>query len=60
MKLRTVADLHQTALNKSSDLGNNLFDWSVGWFGINDPLRQYFSLYHAVSKEREKEDRKDR
>ena len=22
----------------------------VGWFGLNDPLRQYFSLYRAVSQ----------
>ena len=32
----------------------------VGCFGFNGPLRQYFSLYRAVSKEREKEERKDR
>ena len=24
--------------------------WLVGWFGFNGPLRQYFSLYRAVSK----------
>ena len=23
--------------------------WLVGWFGFNSPLRQYFSLYWAVS-----------
>ena len=34
--------------------------WLVGCFGFNGPLRQYFSLYRAVSKEREKEERKDR
>ena len=22
----------------------------VGWFGFNGPLRQYFSLYRAVSQ----------
>ena len=32
----------------------------VGCFGFNGPLRQYFSLYRAVSQEREKEKRKDR
>ena len=32
----------------------------VGCFGFNGLLRQYFSLYRAVSKEREKEERKDR
>ena len=34
------------------------FGWLVG-FGFNGPLRQYFSLYRAVSQEREKEGRKD-
>ena len=29
-------------------------------FGFNGPLRQYFSLYRAVSKGREKEEMKDR
>ena len=24
--------------------------WSVGCFGFNDPLRQYFSLYRTVSQ----------
>ena len=36
----------------------------VGWlvvFGLNSPLRQYFSLYWAVSpREREKEKRNER
>ena len=32
----------------------------VGCFGFNDRLRQYFSLYRAVSQKREKEERKDR
>ena len=35
-------------------------DWLVGCFGFNGPLRQYFSLYRAVSQKREKEQRKDR
>ena len=25
-------------------------DWLVGCFGFNGPLRQYFSLYRAVSQ----------
>ena len=38
-----------------------MVDWLVGCFGFNDPLRQYFSLYRALSpKERETEERKDR
>ena len=28
----------------------NYVDWLVGCFGFNGPLRQYFSLYRAVSK----------
>ena len=34
--------------------------WLVGCFGFNGPLRQYFSLYLAVSLRGEKEERKDR
>ena len=26
------------------------YDWLVGCFGFNGPLRQYFSLYRAVSR----------
>ena len=26
------------------------FSWLVGCFGLNGPLRQYFSLYRAVSQ----------
>ena len=33
-------------------------DWLVGCFGFNGPLRQYFSLYRAVSqREGEKEEK---
>ena len=34
--------------------------WLVGCFGFNGPLRQYFSLYRAVSQRGEKEEKKDR
>ena len=27
-----------------------IYDWLVGCFGLNGPLRQYFSLYRAVSQ----------
>ena len=30
--------------------GINGNGWLVGCFGFNDPLRQYFSLYRAVSQ----------
>ena len=26
------------------------YGWLVGCFGLNGPLRQYFSLYRAVSQ----------
>ena len=29
---------------------SNIFGWLVGCFGFNGPLRQYFSLYRAVSQ----------
>ena len=33
-------------------------DWLVGCFGFNGPLRQYFSLYRAVSqREGEREEK---
>ena len=34
-------------IHKSSVL---LTDWLVGCFGFNGPLRQYFSLYRAISQ----------
>ena len=37
---------------------NWLVGWLVGCFGFNDPLRQYFSLYRAVSqREGEREEK---
>ena len=30
--------------------GRQLVGWLVGWFGLNGPLRQYFSLYRTVSQ----------
>ena len=36
------------------------FGWLVGCIGFNGPLRQYFSLYRAVSPERGRKERKDR
>ena len=29
---------------------SELVGWLVGCFGLNGPLRQYFSLYRAVSR----------
>ena len=29
---------------------NQMKGWLVDCFGLNDPLRQYFSLYRAVSQ----------
>ena len=39
---------------KSQTETQNISYWEVGWlvgcFGLNGPLRQYFSLYRAVSQ----------
>ena len=42
--LGTFCYRDQTYINKRG--GGRL----VGWFGFNGPLRQYFSLYQAVSQ----------
>ena len=35
-----------------------LSSWLVGCFGLNGPLRQYFSLYRAISqRERERKEK---
>ena len=34
------------------------FGWLVGCFGFNGPLRQYFSLYRAVSQREEEREEK--
>ena len=34
--------------------------WLVGCFGFNGPLRQYFSLYRAVSQREGEREEKDR
>ena len=31
-------------------ISSKIFGWLVGCFGFNGPLRQYFSLYRAVSQ----------
>ena len=36
------------------------YSWLTGWFGFNGPLRQYFSLYRAVSQREGEEKRIDR
>ena len=35
-------------------------DWLVGCFGLNGPLRQYFSLYRAISQRGRKKKENDR
>ena len=42
MPMRTQSDgwMHQ----------HYIYGWLVGCFGFNGPLRQYFSLYRAVSQ----------
>ena len=36
------------------------YSWLVGCFGFNGPLRQYFSLYRAVSQREGERGKKDR
>ena len=36
--------------NELSVIGKLVLSWLVGCFGFNGPLRQYFSLYRAVSQ----------
>ena len=50
---RRISGYHLIVLN----------DWMVGCFGLNGPLRQYFSLYRAVSQgegERKENDRREK
>ena len=42
-------DLLQDEMNKIILLNVGI-SWLVGCFGLNGPLRQYFSLYRAVSQ----------
>ena len=35
---------------KMRKVGHVVVGWLVGCFGLNDPLRQYVSLYRAVSQ----------
>ena len=45
--------MHHLDKSTFSRLGNSVVkrgSWLVGCFGFNSPLRQYFSLYRAVSQ----------
>ena len=42
--------IYDTFIYKITKGDQNGKRWLVGCFGFNDPLRQYFSLYRAVSK----------
>ena len=49
MDMDTMITTYNTAVTDAASeiLGK---DWLVGCFGFNGPLRQYFSLYRAVSQ----------
>ena len=47
VKLTELPPIWERAANSAYHL---LFGWLVGCFGFNGPLRQYFSLYQAVSQ----------
>ena len=40
----------ETAMVNEPSVFEALIRWLVGCFGLNGPLRQYFSLYRAVSQ----------
>ena len=54
--------MKQSAEHRNHNSGLHSFGlvgWLVGCFGLNGPLRQYFSLYRAVSqKEGERKEKK--
>ena len=46
--------------NRGKINSSNKCGWLVGCFGFNDPLREYFSLYRAVSQREGEKEEKDR
>ena len=47
--MKQTGDLTGSGIGDQSIWGRK-FDWLVGCFGFYGPLRQYFSLYRAVSQ----------
>ena len=47
---RSTMTGHVVALKYRRHTPATMFCWLVGCFGFNGPLRQYFSLYRAVSQ----------
>ena len=47
---KAVQNSFLLVLWQMSMIGLQTMDWLVGCFGLNGPLRQYFSLYRAVSQ----------
>ena len=54
--------MEKICINKGSHMSGHFImkfikrvGWLVGCFGLNGPLRQYFSLYRAVRQRREKD-----
>ena len=62
--VNNIAGTHIQRSGQCMDYKYHTFSWLVGWlvgcFGLNGPLKEYFSLYRASPREREKEERKDR
>ena len=46
----SVREISRPALYPLSYRGSDFHEGMVGCFGLNGPLRQYFSLYRAVSQ----------
>ena len=56
IKVNSFAYLFDTGLERTGHMLCIVVGWLVGCFGLNGPLRQYFSLHRAVfQRERQKE-----
>ena len=58
--LLTFFAVNHSAMNLGVNASHETPGWLVGCFGFNGPLRQYYSLYRAVSqREGERRERID-
>ena len=63
MQKALFSEMQALAIRNGGDdcwegVGGEVGEWLVGCFGLNGPLRQYFSLYRAVSqREGEREEK---
>ena len=62
MTTQAKSELEHEAINPADVIKaiQSSVGWLVGCFGFNGPLRQYFSLYRAISQREGEEKRIDR